>query len=131
MTKHGCPFWWCYRPLGLSLMGSTLFFVLDRISKQHISSQLALNTVQPVWPGILQWHVTTNTGMAFSLLRQWPHGLTALTGCLIVLFICLACFKKHWKPLESGRGLFQFLRPGNLRRRSGFYRVTLSAFSGV
>ncbi len=64
-----------------------LVFVLDRISKQLVMDNLAGAASRVVWPGILSFTYTKNTGMAFSILANRTWLLIVLSIIALVLMV--------------------------------------------
>jgi signal peptidase II len=64
-------------------------FGLDRGVKHLMLEHPGLGHVAPAIPGLVQWHVVNNTGLAWSMLEQHPllikWWVTALWGVLLVL----------------------------------------------
>ncbi len=65
-----------------------LAFLADRISKQLVGEWLQLGMSKAVWPGVLNFTYTQNTGMAFSILadRTWMLIVFSVIALVLLTF---------------------------------------------
>lgn len=76
----------------LSIIGVALLFtvVADRVSKEWALENLKVGEPQQFWPGILQMHLTSNTGAAFSLGSDQGLFMGILASVLTIILIVWA-----------------------------------------
>ena len=77
-----------------------LVIILDQVSKAWIRSNIALEDSLAVFPGILEFKYTQNTGMAFSMLADQSFILTVLVVIINIFLITYILMNKV--PLYFG-----------------------------
>jgi len=101
------------------ICAAILAFTLDRLSKNWVLSHLQTIVVQPLLPGIIQLHLTANTGAAFSLGRDNGQLMTIVATVVTVSLIGWTVWRHRLFPnllaLEKiGTGLLIGGALGNL-----------------
>jgi len=84
-------------PYAIALAG----LILDQWTKHFFLSEYEMGETRTVIPGFFNFHLTTNTGAAFSLFRDHPQWLTLFS---IVVFGLMVVFRDH---LFTRRGIEQ------------------------
>jgi signal peptidase II len=87
---------------------SALLIGLDQASKWLAVSSLPYQVQVPFVPGLWNWHLTHNTGAAFSFLANaggWQHGFFIALAMLISVVLAVALRRV---PREDWRNAFPF-----------------------
>lgn len=85
----------------------------DRLTKSWAEG--ALNAAREVVPGVLAWHYTENTGMAFSMLADSPVLLTGVTALLLAAVLTgILLSEKASRIVRAGLSLVLAGGSGNL-----------------
>jgi len=69
-------------------------FSLDRLSKSWILAHLQGSAVRPFWDGVMQLHLTQNSGAAFSLGRDNGQLMTGV-ATLVTVFLIGWAISRH------------------------------------
>lgn len=64
----------------------SLVALLDQITKRMLYSELGLGNSKAFLPGIVQFTIATNTGGAFSILREYPFFLLIIAVINMFIF---------------------------------------------
>jgi signal peptidase II len=75
------------RDRSLAYATASLVVLSDQLSKAWAVAQLSPFGTTPLWPGLLELHLTRNTGAAFSLFKGHPEllGLVSLLVAVVLI----------------------------------------------
>lgn len=85
--------------LGLIALAA-VFVALDQLVKFYVQASLLPGQSIPVIPDVFHITLVSNTGAAFSLLKQHPEFLLAITSGVFLAFLVYGLFRQFRSRLE-------------------------------
>ena len=104
------------RRTGLVLAAAALWLALDQLTKYWAERSLTRGESVPVVGELLQWHLTYNSGAAFSLGTSWT-GIVTTVASLVSIGIIWQAFRTRSLPWALTLGLLLGGALGNLADR--------------